>query len=410
MSNPAIYGTINDSFLEVVENNLDKRRFAFYGGAGSGKSVFIAQFICLKLLQGKNERILVLRKWLPALKISAYQLILDILEDWGAMKHVTLNKSDLFITYGTNRILFTGLDNPEKIKSAEFSYIWIEEATDLNREDYLQLGLRLGRSRANSYAKMIFSFNPIDQYHWLIQDVVEKPEESTVIHHSTYLDNYKNLSQSFINDLEHLIDIDENYHRVYALGLPGVLKNIIYTNYVIENFEMPLHGRFYGLDFGFNKPMALLEIVMRDGEPLMRERYYEREKTTKDLINWMDQNGISKRDPIYADSAEPDRIKEIKTAGYNIHPARKDVTAGIDLVKSLKMHIHASSTNLISEVRTYKYRETKDGQVLEEPVPFMDHLMDCARYALFTTALKNRVIKKEKIPKGKSVIKSGGFT
>jgi len=405
-----MYGTINDSFLEIVENNLTARRFAFYGGAGSGKSVFIAQFICLKLLTGKNERILVLRKWLPALKISAYQLILDILEDWGAMKHVTLNKSDLFITYGSNRILFTGLDNPEKIKSAEFSYIWIEEATDLNREDYLQLGLRLGRSRANVHAKMIFSFNPIDQYHWLIQDVVETPSDSTIVHHSTYLDNYKNLSQAFIDDLEHLIYVDENYYRVYALGLPGVLKNIIYTNYVVENFEMPIHNRFYGLDFGFNNPMALVEIVMRDGIPLVCERFYEREKTTKDLINWMDQNQISKQSPIYADSAEPDRIKEIYSSGYNIHPAKKDVTAGIDLVKSLKLRIHSSSSNLISEIRTYKYKETKDGQVLEEPVPFNDHILDAVRYALFTTAFKNRVIKKDRLPTGKTLIRSGGLT
>jgi len=405
-----LYSRINDTFLSFVESNPDKRKFVFYGGAGSGKSVFIAMFICIRFLTGQNENILVLRKWLPALKISALKLIIDILISWGFDAESHLNKSDLILKFGTNRIYFSGLDNPEKIKSAEFTYIWIEEATDLDREDYLQLTLRLGRAKHTSNAKILMSFNPIDQYHWLIQDVIEHPDDTTAICHSTYLDNYDNLSDAFIKDLEDLINKDENYYRVYTLGLPGVLKNIIYTNYTIQNVEMPAHPQLYGLDFGFNNPMALVEVAIRDDSVRVHERFYERGKTTDDLIKWMDKNKISKTAPMYADSAEPDRIEQIRKAGYNIHPAKKDVAAGIDYVKSLNLVITSSSLNLIGEIRTYKYMERKDGSVIDEPVPFNDHGLDALRYALFTRYFNNTQVKSDSIPKRNKKNPRGGFT
>ena len=199
---------------------------------------------------------------------------MDILISWWFDADANLNKSDLILKFGTNRIYFSGLDNPEKIKSAEFTYIWIEEATDLDREDYLQLTLRLGRAKHTTESKILMSFNPIDQYHWLIQDVIEHPDDTTAICHSTYLDNYANLSAAFIKDLEDLINKDENYYRVYTLGLPGVLKNIIYTNYTIQNVEMPAHPQLYGLDFGFNNPMALIEVALRDDSVRVHERFY----------------------------------------------------------------------------------------------------------------------------------------
>jgi phage terminase large subunit len=407
--NPENFKAINNSFLQFVEDNPTKRKYIFYGGAGSGKSVFIAMFICMRLIFGTNENILVLRKWLPALKISALPLILSVLRAWGIFDpDKALNKSDLFLEYKTNRIYFSGLDNPEKIKSAEFTYIWIEEATDLNKEDYMQLGLRLGRAKGKP-AKMLLSFNPIDQYHWLITDILDKPDDTIAVHHSTYLDNYDNLSQSFIDELEGLIDKDENYYRVYTLGLPGVLKNIIYTNYLIEGFP-EYQINMYGLDFGFNNPMAMVSITMRDGEAYVSEEYYEREKDTNDFIKWMDAVGIKKTIPIYADSAEPDRIEMIKKAGYNIFPARKDVSAGIDVVKSIRLHINSGASNLISEIRSYKYMEKKDGRVTDEPVPFNDHLLDALRYALFTTYFKNKSIKHQDIPMKKHKRVSGGFS
>jgi len=113
---------------------------------------------------------------------------------------------------------------------------------------------------------------------------------------------------------------------------------------------------------------------------------------------------------MYADSAEPDRIEQIRKAGYNVHPAKKDVAAGIDYVKSLNLVITSSSSNVIGEIRTYKYMERKDGSVIDEPVPFNDHALDALRYALFTRYFNNTQVKSDSIPKRKQKNPRGGFT
>ncbi len=78
------------------------------------------------------------------------------------------------------------------------------------------------------------------------------------------------------------------------------------------------------------------------------------------------------------------RIEEISRAGFNVYESQKEVKDGLDFVKRQKLHIHEDSVNLLDEIRGYKYKESRDGIVLEEPVKFRDHLMDSLRYALYT--------------------------
>jgi len=106
--------------------------------------------------------------------------------------------------------------------------------------------------------------------------------------------------------------------------------------------------------------------------------------TNADLIGALREHKVSNSSPIYADSAEPQRIQEIRQAGFNIHPSEKDIALGIDRVKRHRLHIDPESVNLISEIRGYHFREDKDGRVLEEPVKYEDHLMDAMRYAIAT--------------------------
>lgn len=367
------------TFHEFFQSNQNKRLLAVYGGAGSGKSVATAQHIVYLLLTHPNARILVIRKTLPALRITAYRLILDILSQMGVPFY--LNKSELVIRFNNSEILFKGLDDPEKIKSYEANYVWCEEATEITREDFLQLNLRM--RRANSLTNQIFlTFNPIDQYHWLITDIVQGNRDDVAIHHSTYKDNIRFLSPEYISELENLINQDQNYYRIYALGEPGVLENVIYRNYEIVDDYPAAGDQYFGLDFGFNNPTALVEVVEHDSLIYIRELIYRAGMTNADVIQALNESIQKKTLPIYADAAEPARIQEIRNAGYNIHPADKSVLDGIDAVKRQKLHIHRESQNLIAEIRGYSYRTDKDGRVLEDPVKFRDHCMDALRYAI----------------------------
>lgn len=349
-----------------------RRINVIYGGAGSGKSVAVAQRIVDLFIRETDIRILVTRRTLPSLKITAYQLVRDILDGLGIPYEI--NRSDLVMTRGENQIHFKSLDDSEKIKSSEFNYIWAEEATELQRSDMLQLNLRLRRRNRGSTNRIYLTFNPIDQFHWLITDYVYAERDNVAIHHSSYKNNRRFLTQEYIEELEGLIDQDENYYRIYCLGEPGVLHNIIYQNYSIEPLPPAGSGAdyFYGLDFGYNHPTALVEVRMRDGRPLVNERLYESRLTNLDLIDRLGEMGIPKSAPIYADAAEPARIEEIQRAGYNIRPASKAVKDGIDCVRRYRLVISENSTNLIAEIRSYKYKEDRHGVVHDEPVKFRD--------------------------------------
>jgi len=371
---------------DFFDQNQAARFIVSYGGAGSGKSRAVAQRFVLNLIEGTNERMLVTRKTLPSLRITAYRLVLDLLKEVGfPLNQDTWNKSEMLIRWKTNEILFKGLDDPEKIKSYEATQIWVEEATEITREDFLQLNLRL-RLPSPAGNHLYLTFNPVDQYHWLITDMVHGKKEGAAVLHSTHQNN-PFLDDEYRRELESLKEIDDNYYRVYTLGEPGVLKNIIYTHYQVDTLAAwpeKFQDVCYGLDFGYNNPSALVKVGIRDQELYLEEILYEEKLTNTQLIEKMKDLGIDHETPIYADSAEPDRIEEIIRAGFNTMPAQKNVRAGIDRVKRYRLHIHPESVNLLGEIRGYKYREDKAGRVLEDPVKWRDHLMDAMRYAIHT--------------------------
>jgi phage terminase large subunit len=96
-------------------------------------------------------------------------------------------------------------------------------------------------------------------------------------------------------------------------------------------------------------------------------------------------------DTIYADAARPDTIEEIFRAGFNIHKADKSVWDGIQKVKSYKIYITRRSTNVIKEIRSYKWKVDKNGKSLEEPVKFLDDAMDALRYAVWNYTTKEEL-------------------
>lgn len=300
------------------------------------------------------------------------------------------NKTDLVIWINSNEVYFKSLDDPEKIKSAEFNYIWGEEATEFTLDDYKQLNLR-ARRKTDTQNQLFYTFNPIDSFHWLKTSVIDKLTDNLGILTSNYRDN-QFLSQDYINELEDLKNQDQTYYQVYTVGEWGILKNLIYSNWnTIDSW--PNNGEsFYGLDFGFNNPSALVEVKLFDNEIYLRECLYETHLTNSELIERMKQIIFNPSSPIYADCAEPQRIQEIYNANrFNIKESDKSVKDGIDWVKRYKLHIHKDSINLIKEIQGYKWKEDKNGNILDEPVKFNDHALDAARYAIFTH-LKNNIL------------------
>lgn len=378
-----------ESFWNFFEVNKHKRKFIVYGGAGSGKSYAIAQHI-VKLFMSKEDKVfLVVRNTLPALKITCFVLIKELLYDITQNTGIEfqINLSDLVIRHPDNGniIYFKSLDDEEKIKSFETNYIWIEEATEITFEKYMQLNLRLRRP-SETYNQMFISFNPISIHHWLNKKVVSCPSEDMAIHHSTWKNN-PFLPREYIKQLATLAGEDENYYNIYTRGEWGNLGNLVYSNYSIEKPELWKFipdNIFYGLDFGFNNETALIKILEHDKEYYLTELLYKSKMTNSDVIQELYSLVPINSYHIYADNAEPNRIQEILNAGFNCFPADKSVKDGIDFCKRHKLHVDANSINLIEEFQNYAYKKDKDDNVLEDPIKFHDHLMDAMRYGLYT--------------------------
>ena len=364
------------------------------GGAGSSKSYSLGQFFILdKMLSGLDLVNVIARKTLPALKKTALKLVLDLLNDWEIP--YKLNKTDLELRVKNSLTYFLSLDEPEKIKSLNINNAWLEEANEFNLEDMRQF--RLGLRRENKdINQMYLSFNPVSALSWIKVDLIDKADEDIAVHTSTYKDN-PFLSKEYIKDLEDLINQDRNFYNIYALGLWGVLENIIYSNWKTFNEVKFVEGtKFiddkkvdditYGLDFGFEHSSVLTEINWIGNDFIVGELLYQSKLTNSELIE-----RVKKLIPeeeryreIYADASEPDRINEFYQAGFNIHKAKKDVLTGIDFCKTHMLGVLADSVNGIKELQSYKRREDKDGNVMEEPVKFRDDFCDSFRYGAYS--------------------------
>jgi len=215
---------INSGPLYQQIQNAGTRFVINYGGAGSGKSHTQAQYEVVQTFKPK-ERILVIRKVGVTLRDSVIPLIVEqIIPAIGASSLFDFNKTDRELTNRItgSKILFRGLDDPEKIKSiAGITRNWIEEASELAEQDFDQLNLRL---RGRDGLQMVLTFNPIDENHWLKRRFFDREDSDVTVLKSTYLDN-PYLDNDYKKNLEKYKTFDWNYYSVYALGNWGKIDS-----------------------------------------------------------------------------------------------------------------------------------------------------------------------------------------
>lgn len=374
-------------------NNTKAPVVASVGGAGSGKTVSICQKFVQRLFDEPAGYVqLIVRKTGPSLTKTTYAEYKKALDEAGHIEgeDYVENRAERSIkTPDGNIVWFFSFGGDveatrgvEKAKSLNITDCYINEATELSRDEYQQLRLRLrnptGTGRPN---QMFLDFNPTDPYHWTKTEVLDMADGRNIAAlHSTYMDN-PFLPESYREQLRQLEALDQTYYKIYALGEYAVLKNLIYSNYDVRALERKEQPISIGVDFGFNNPTAVVALYSYDREIYLKTMVYESHLTNQDLINRI-STLINKTTPIYADSAEPARIEELRRAGYNVFPADKSVNDGIDRVKRYRLHIHPESTELLKEIRGYKWREDRNGRILDEPVKINDHAMDALRYGI----------------------------
>jgi phage terminase large subunit len=209
---------INDIYLNLLENK--SRYLAIKGGAGSGKSIFMAQKMLIRTTCEENHRFLVLRKIGRTCRGSVFQIFKDLIAEYGLGWRFKVNKSEMRFTdtINGNEIICAGLDDPEKIKSVQgITGMWLEEATEFSAEDFDQLDLRIRGKHLKNYVQFLISFNPIDSNHWLKKRFFDTPASDVVAVTTTYKDNLF-LDDAYIRVLEERMAKNPYMYAVYVLG------------------------------------------------------------------------------------------------------------------------------------------------------------------------------------------------
>lgn len=398
---------VSNTFLQLAKAvKSGVRIIAQQGGTSSGKTYSGIQYLIaaygLNRTKKDKLRVDIVRKTLSELTDSAYEDFINIVQDMDIynIKNHTRSKDKLNYVIGNTHFRFRGLDKPQKKRGPRREVLYINEANGITLEDWVQISKRTSK-------KIFIDYNPSEEF-WFHDLYINNPKKiegvDYVLLKSTYKDNVSIdtgesfLDEELIRDIESMIEIDDYYYKVYVLGeladfrgkiLPDLVK-ISKSDYDIARKSGEV---FYGLDFGYEHHSVLVECCYYKEKVYVSPIYMERKKLDSDIIDFLDQNKIRKDLEIYCDHAYPASIKKIREAGYNARKANKDVRDGLRFLQGFgEMYVYDNTPRGIAwrQLARYKYRQTPDGEIVEEPVKKDDDVPDAVRYGLFTH-LKKRI-------------------
>jgi len=390
----------NPVFKEVHKSK--KRYIAIKGSAGSGKSVDTAQQYILRLMQDKGRNLVCIRKSDITNRDSTYAELTAAITRLKLDKYWEIGLSPLrLVCVNGNQIIFRGVNDEkqrEKLKSITFSKgkltdVWIEEATELTQGDFEIIDDRLrGELPKNLYYQIKMTFNPVSQSHWIKKVFFDRDDDNTLTNQSIYLDN-RFIDEGYKARMNRRKEVDPEGYRVYGLGDWGETAGQILTNWEVKDISRTLTDYddvVNGQDFGYNHANAILTVGIKDEDIYILNEIYLHEKSTDELISISEKEKLPKDIIMYCDSAEPDRIKMWRKAGYKARAVSKDKSSAtkyqkvqIDWLKGRRIYIHPSCTNTIKEIDQWKWKkDERTGEYFDIPVPFFDDAMAALRYAV----------------------------
>lgn len=425
----------------------DYEQYLLIGGYGSGKSYDVALKIILKLLEEKRKA-LVIREVYDTITESCYDLFKEILSDMDLLADeddrstyrtkVRPLKSPMELKFPNgSRIIFKGMDKPEKVKSLNgVSIVWFEECSEIKYDGYKEM---LGRIRTpNVSMHFIMSCNPVGKENWVYrhffvrldedgeEEVILDDEElyrkRTIIrngiyyHHSTMDDN-PYLPEAYRKRIEDIKTYDMPLWRVARWGRFGAAGTRVLPQFTVaknaKKFKeavtnIPEHFRFYGFDFGFEESYnAVVSMAVDDKKKYLYiydEIYMngvtddkfanldEMQKLKKKQVELKQQN--IKHNPIVADNEDPKAIKYYRQEGYEIRGCRNKF-AGSRLSNTRKIKrfrkiiCSPKCKNTIRELQDLTYLKKPNGDVIYDEFNIDPHTFSAIWYGLDTYTVAN---------------------
>jgi len=372
------------------------------GGTSSSKTYSEIQKEIIIALGWQKKRLAkvtsIVAESLPHLKRGAIRDFLHIMKEEGLYSDANWNKSEYTYKFGDSVIEFFSADNDSKMRGGRRNRLFINECNNVTYESFQQLDVRTKEQTTLDY-------NPVSEF-WVHTEVMTHLEHNYI--QSTYKDN-EYLEDKIVRSIE-ARKHQENWWKVYGLGEVGSLEGVIFNNWDIVK-EIPSNAKLigYGLDFGYtNDPTSLIEIRMMDNELYLNEVIYQTGLMNNQIAKLIKEKNVPSNAEIYADSAEPKSIDEIKTHGIWIRGADKgqdSIRYGIDILQQYKLHVTENSLNLIKELRNYQWAVDKEGKPTNKPSDIFNHAIDATRYCCSMALTLNSPIDIKKYPNKKEQLK-----
>ena len=349
------------------------------GGTSASKTFSILAILIDKAIKIPNLEISVVSESIPHLRRGANKDFLKIMKDTGRYIPSHYNKTLLRYEFTNGSYIeFFSADDESRLRGARRNILYLNESNNINYDAYLQLSIRTD-------GDVYLDFNPTARF-WVNTEVIGQPDTDYLI--LTYKDN-EALSDEIIKQLEQSREKAktstywENWCRVYLDGEVGQVEGTIYKDW--ETIDLiPEEARLigYGLDYGFSQdPAALVGIYKYNDDLIIDEVIYQTGLLNSDLSNLMKTYGV--KGEIFADSAEPKSIAELKRYGHQVKAVEKgkdSINYGIQILQEKKLLITRRSTNLIDELGKYMWKKNRDGGYERTPIDSFNHAMDAMRY------------------------------
>lgn len=366
---------------------LRKRVKVVPGGTSAGKTFGILPILIDRAARNPGMEISVVSESVPHLRKGALKDFLKIMK--ATNRYIDSNYNRTLLTYtftNGSYIEFFSADQEDKVRGPRRNILYVNECNNITFDTYHQLAIRTSH-------EIWLDFNPSHEF-WVYSEL--KNDDDVEWLTLTYKDN-EALPESIVKEIEKAREKAktssywENWWKVYGLGQLGSLEGVVFSNWkTIDTLPKDARCIGMGLDFGYtNDPTAIVAVYVWNGKRVLDEVCYRTGMVNSDIAAILPK-GVT----VYADSAEPKSIEEIRRAGVNIRPVAKgsdSINFGIQTMQTQEYLVTTSSTNIIKEFRFYCWDKDKAGNTLNKPIDQFNHAMDAIRYhEMMTIGLKKQ--------------------
>lgn len=389
---------LGKAFVDINRHIEPNVAYVLEGGRGGLKSSFIGFKVVELIKNNPDLHACITRQIGATLKDSVYAQMKWCITTLGLEKEFEFKVSPLEIRYKKTgqTIFFRGLDDETKLKSIKpaFGYIGIlwKEEKDQMKGPEAERSVNQSVLRGGDIAYDFSSYNPPKSKQAWVNKEKLIPNDKRVIHSCTYLEAPPEwLGQKFIDDAEHLKEVNPTAYEHEYLGVPNGDGGNVFEFLEIREItdkEIESMDRIHqGVDWGwYPDQYAFLRThydSAREKIYLIDELYVNKWKNDK-TGKWIADKGYDDYD-IICDSAEPKSVGDYRDMDLPARGAKKgpgSVEYGFKWLQSRTLVIDPKRTpGAYKEIIGYEYERDKDGNVVSGYPDGNDHAISALRYA-----------------------------